>query len=159
MREPLPFDRLKPKQRIALLAVLCGHDEARTADEANVSTRTIRRWRKLPDFEEALQAARVDFYSACRSQVVAAHAEAFEALRVKAGYCSTPGETVRSSMFLIDYLARPEMAKVLVQREPKINRFNTLVQFSPGKSGQIRPSDTNSRPISANLDFPSDDAG
>lgn len=155
----LPFDRLKPKQRIALLALLRGGDEAGAAKEADVSERSIRRWRRLPDFEEALRGARVDFYSACRSQVAAAHAEAFEALRGKARYCSTPGETVRSSMFLIDYLARPEMAETIARREGTAPRFNKLVQFSRGKSGQSRPSDANSRPILANLDFPPDVAG
>ena len=157
--DELPFDRLKPKQRTALIALLRGGDYARAAAEAYVSERTIRRWRRLPDFEEAFRAARVDFYSACRSQVAAAHAEAFEALRKKARFSTAHGDTVRSSMFLIDYLARPEMAKTMARREATTHRFNKLVQFAPGKSGQIEPSVTNSHRIAAHSDFPSDDAG
>ena len=78
--------------------------------------RTIHRWHRLADFQSAYRAAIDDLYTACHSQVVAAHAEAFEALRKMARYSSTPGETARTSMFLVDYLARPELSESLARR-------------------------------------------
>lgn len=159
MDELLPFDRLKPKQRTALISLLRGSDYSWAARDAGVSVRTIHRWRRLPDFQTAYRAASDDFYTACRSQVVAAHAEAFEALRRISSFCSVPGEAIRSAMFLIDYLARPEMSESLARRGAKTHRFNKLVQFAPGKPGQTETSDTKTLPIAANLDLPADDAG
>ena len=159
MQDLLPLDRLNVKQRTALITLLRGGDHAQAAKEAYVSIRSINRWRKLPDFDAAYRAAIVDFYAACRSQVVAAHAEAFEALRRMAGYSSTPGEAARSSMFLVDYLARPEIAESLAHRAAMTHRFNKLGQLSPGKTGQVDSPSTKTEPIAANFNLSSDDAG
>jgi len=158
MQDVLPFGRIKVKQRTAPIALLRGSDYSQAADEADVTSRTIRRWFKLPDFQEAFRAARVDFYAACRSQVVAARAEAFEALRTMARYSSSPGETVRSSMFLVDYRGRPEMSESLARRDAITHRFNKLGQFTPGKAGQVDSSGAKTERIAADFDFPVDDA-
>ena len=75
-----PFDRLTRPQRIALISILSGDAPSSTASRAGVTPRTIRNWRKLPVFQEALADARRDFFSACRSHLNASLAVAFQSV-------------------------------------------------------------------------------
>ena len=49
--------KLTPKQRVCVAALVDGQNYSQAAMSAGVSTRTIARWRELPHFESALQTA------------------------------------------------------------------------------------------------------
>lgn len=49
--------KLTPKQRRCVAALVDGQNYSRAALAAGVTTRTIARWRELPHFEQALQTA------------------------------------------------------------------------------------------------------
>jgi len=49
--------KLTPKQKACIAALVDGQNYSQAAMTAGVSTRTIARWRELPHFEQALQRA------------------------------------------------------------------------------------------------------
>jgi hypothetical protein len=105
-----PFDRLTRPQRIALISNLTGDSPGRTAALAEVTVRTVRRWRRQPLFQAALADARLDFFSACRSHLNASLAGAFQILVDTAGYSGNRVEQLKAATFLLDRVAHTEMS-------------------------------------------------
>jgi hypothetical protein len=105
-----PFDRLTRPQRIALLSILSGDAPSSTASQAGVTPRTIRNWRKLPVFQEALADARRDFFSACRSHLNASLAVAFETILRTAGSSWSDSDRLKASVFLLDRIGHSEIS-------------------------------------------------
>lgn len=91
-----PFDRLMRPQRIALISILSGDTPSRTASLARVTARSVRNWRKLPVFQEALADARRDYFSACRSLVSASLAVAFETVLWTSGKSWSDGDRLKT---------------------------------------------------------------
>jgi hypothetical protein len=57
---PGDLSQLPPKQRVALVHVLCGQGDARVAKQVGVTRQTIHNWRQNPKFQAHLQALRKD---------------------------------------------------------------------------------------------------
>ena len=110
MSNTAPFDQLTSAQRTALISLLSGDSLGRTAALANVTDRTVRRWRRQPAFQAALAAARVDFFSACRTHVNASLAAAFQTLVFTAGYSGNKGDQLKAATFLLNRVAHTEMS-------------------------------------------------
>jgi hypothetical protein len=69
------------RQARAVEALVAGARLDAAAASAGVSVRTLRRWRKEPQFESALRAAQDDAFSSARSELRAAALDAVRALR------------------------------------------------------------------------------
>lgn len=110
MSNTQPFDLLTQRQRIALISILAGDSVGRAAALAQVTARTIRRWRLQPDFQAALAAAQLDFFFACRTHVNASLAAAFQTLVDTAAYSGNRGEQLKAATFLLDRVAHTEMS-------------------------------------------------
>ena len=122
MSNAAPFDQLTSAQRTALISILSGDSLGRTAALANVSGRTVRRWRRQPAFQAALAAARVDFFSACRTHVNASLAAAFQTLVDTAVYPGTRSEQLKAATFLLDRVAHTGMSAKPSQKTHKTQR-------------------------------------
>ncbi len=105
-----PFDRLTQPQRIALISILSGDSTGRAAALAQVTDRTIRRWRRQAAFQAAFAEARLDFFSACRTHVNASIAAAFQTLVDTAGYSGNKGEQLKAATFLLNRVAPAKMS-------------------------------------------------
>jgi DNA-binding XRE family transcriptional regulator len=57
---PGDLSQLPPKQRVAVVHILCGQGDARVAKLVGVTRQTIHNWRKDPRFQAHLQALRRD---------------------------------------------------------------------------------------------------
>ncbi len=135
MTESLPYDQLKTAQRTALLALLKGDS---IADRLDITTRTLRRWRRLPLFQTAYAAAQADFFSACRSEISRARAAAFGSLHQVARSCFDTATQVRAATTLLEYVSRPEMSAKPPSKPYYPIVFNNLDQFSPDNGGHPR---------------------
>ncbi|MDA0206730.1 MAG: hypothetical protein O3A53_08005 [Acidobacteria bacterium] len=111
-----PFDRLTQPQRIALISILSGDSTGRTAALAQITDRTVRRWRRQPIFQAALAEARLDFFSACRTHVNASIAAAFQTLVDTAGYSGNSGEQLKAATFLLNRVAPTKMSAILPRK-------------------------------------------
>ena len=123
-----PFDQLTSAQRTALISILSGDSLGRTAALANVTGRTVRRWRRQPAFQAALAAARVDFFSACRTHVNASLAAAFQTLVFTAGYSGNKGDQLKAATFLLNRVAHTEMS---AKPHQKIHNSKRNQSFRP----------------------------
>src|SRR5690606_13768575 len=124
-----PFDLLTRPQREALICLACGDSVGRAAALAEVTERTVRRWRNLPVFQAALAEARVDFFSACRSHVNGSIALAFEVLSAKAGsYSVHKGEQVKAATFLLGLAPNARMSARSDRRDPKSHETSGLTE-------------------------------
>ena len=135
MSNPAPFDQLTSAQRTALISILSGDSLGRAAALANVTDRTVRRWRRQPAFQSALAAARVDFFSACRTHVNASLAAAFQTLVDTAVYPGTRSEQLKAATFLLDRVAHTGMSAKPPQ---KIHKSKQNQPFRP-KSRRTKP--------------------
>lgn len=140
MSDQQPYDRLKPSQRTALLHLLRGDRHEHVAYRLEITTRTLRRWRNLPDFKAAFAAAREDFFTACHSEINVARSRAFTALNEVARHGSESTAQVRAATSILEYIARPEMSAFSTPNKPQPNPLNNLVPFSPDNSGHSRTS-------------------
>jgi hypothetical protein len=122
MSNAAPFDQLTSAQRTALISILSGDSLGRTAALANVTGRTVRRWRRQPAFRAALAAARFDFFAACRTHVNASLAAAFQTLVDTAGYSGNRSEQLKAATFLLDRVAHTPMSAQPSQKRPKAKR-------------------------------------
>ncbi len=138
MSDQQPYDRLKPLHRTALLFLLKGDQPQNIADRLDITPRTLRRWRKQPDFEAAFAAARTDFFSACHSEINAARAQAFTSLNQVARFCGDTAVQVRAATTLLEYVSRLEMSAPTAPTESQPNVLNNLVPFAPDKRGHPR---------------------
>ena len=128
MSNTAPFDQLTSAQRTALISLLSGDSLGRTAALANVTDRTVRRWRRQPAFQAALAAARVDFFSACRTHVNASLAAAFQTLVFTAGYSGNKGDQLKAATFLLNRVAHTEMS---AKPHQKIHNSKRNQSFRP----------------------------
>lgn len=110
MSNTQPFDRLTLAQRRAVISIVSGHPPSRTARAAQVTDRCIRRWRKLPVFQEALADARRDFFSACRSHLNSSLAVAFETVLSTADYSWMDSDKLKAALFLLDRVGNSGMS-------------------------------------------------
>ena len=138
MTEPLPYDQLKPAQRTALLSLLKGDPFDNIADRLDITTRTLRRWRRLPLFQAAYAAAQADFFSACRSEISRARAAAFGSLHQVARSCFDTATQIRAATTLLEYVSRPEMSTKTPPKQPQPNVINNLTPISPDNGGHPR---------------------
>ncbi len=138
MTEPLPYDQLKFAQRTALLALLKGDPFDGIADRLDITTRTLRRWRRLPLFQAAYAAAQADFFSACRSEISRARAAVFGSLHQVARSCFDTATQIRAATTLLEYVSRPEMSAKPPSKQPQPNVINNLDHFSPDNGGHPR---------------------
>ncbi len=138
MPESLPYDQLKFEQRTALLALLKGDPFDSIADRLDITTRTLRRWRRLPLFQAAYAAAQADFFSACRSEVSRARAAAFGSLHQVARSCFDTATQIRAATTLLEYVSRPEMSTKTPPKQPQPNVINNLTPISPDNGGHPR---------------------
>lgn len=104
-----PAKILKPKQRIALIALAFGEKPKLVAARANVSLRTLYRWRSDPDFREALHTALDDYHGNFPQEEAAARILAFDALADVVRW-SNPSERVGAAKSLLTYLERRDTA-------------------------------------------------
>lgn len=112
------FDQLTSAQRTALISIISGDSLGRTAALANVTDRTIRRWRRRPAFQAALAEARVDFFVACRSHVNSSLAAAFQTLVDTAGYSGDRSEQLKAATFLLDRVGRTPYVRSTISESP-----------------------------------------
>ena len=138
MSNAAPFDQLTSAQRIALISILSGDSLGRTAALANVTDRTVRRWRRRPAFQAALAEARFDFFAACRSHVNTSLAAAFQTLVDTAGYSGNRSEQLKAATFLLDRVAHTEMSAKPPPETPKPSKINRLGQ-NPGGRDRTLP--------------------
>ncbi len=108
-----PFDRLTRTQRIAVISIVSGESPSETAQRVRVTTRTIRNWHKLPDFQEALADASRDFFAACRSHLNTSLAVAFHTVMHTAGNSFSETERLKASLFLLDRVGHSAMTAVM----------------------------------------------
>lgn len=132
-----PFDRLTQSQRIALISILRGDSTDRTVALAQVTDRTVRRWRKQPAFQEALAEARLDYFSACRSQFNASLVVAFQTLVHTAGASWDEGNRLKAALSLLDRVSHSEMSAKPVPDSDKPHHIN---DFAKKPGGQERRS-------------------
>ncbi|MDA0203988.1 MAG: hypothetical protein O3A53_05525 [Acidobacteria bacterium] len=132
MSNAAPFDQLTSAQRVALISILSGDSLGRTAALANVTDRTVRRWRRQPAFQAALAEARFDFFSACRTHVNASLAAAFQTLVDAAGYSGNTNEQLKAATFLLDRVAHTEMSAKPPSGISKPSEINRLDQNPTG---------------------------
>jgi len=145
-----PFDRLTRPQRIAMISVLSGDTSRRTAYLADVTDRSVRSWRKLPVFQEALADAQRDFFSACRSHFNSALAVAFRTLVEVAGGTSNEGDRLKAALSLIDRVAHTEMSAKPLLESRKANDINHLDSKLPGPNRTLAEiSDAERKPPAA----------
>lgn len=109
MNDSRPAKILNPKQRIALIALAFGERPRLVAARANVSLRTLYRWRKDPDFLEALHTALDDYHGNFPQEEAAARILAFHALTDITRW-SDPSERARAATTLLSYLERRDSA-------------------------------------------------
>jgi HD-like signal output (HDOD) protein len=105
---------LKTKQRIALNALAFGENPRLVAARAEVSLRTLYRWRSDPDLREALHTALEDYHGNFPQEEAAARILAFHALAETARW-SSPSERTRAATTLLAYLERRISAKNLLE--------------------------------------------
>jgi len=105
-----PFDRLTRPQRIAMISVLSGDTSRRTAYLADVTDRSVRSWRKLPVFQEALADAHRDYFSACRSHLNASLAVAFETVLRTASRSWNESDRLKAAVFLLDRIGHSDIS-------------------------------------------------
>ena len=110
MNDSRPAKILKPKQRIALIALAFGEKPLLVALRAGVSIRTLYRWRSYPDFQQALHTALDDFHGNFPQEEAAARIIAFHAL-ADVARSSAPAERARAASTLLTYLDRRDTAK------------------------------------------------
>ena len=134
MSASLPYDRLKPAQRIALLALLRGEDFKSAAKGAGVAARTVQSWRRQPDFQQAFAGAQEDFVKNCPAEVNAARAEAFQALYDVAHF-GPAADRVRAASFLLDYFGHPKISPKSRRKPPSLSAVNNLAS---GQGDNIR---------------------
>jgi hypothetical protein len=107
-----PFDRLTRAQRIAVISIVSGEAPHETADRAKVTARTVRNWRKLPVFQEALAEARRDFFAACRSHLNSSLAVAFHSVVSTADHSFSDSERLKAALYLLDHVGNSGMTAV-----------------------------------------------
>ena len=130
-----PFDRLTQGQRTALVAILGGDSPRVAAARANVTERTLRRWRREPDFQAAFAEARIDFFSACRSYVNSSLAGAFQTLVGVADYPGKPADQLKAATFLLNRIAPTRMSA----NSPANNAKHSHKKPLRRKFGRTRP--------------------
>lgn len=69
------------KRRLTLQMTLAGRSTAEIAEELNVNEQTIRRWRREPEFDEALQEAHAEMQAETHAILMASQSHALRALR------------------------------------------------------------------------------
>ena len=153
MTEPLPYDQLKTAQRTALLALLKGDPFDNIADRLDITTRTLRRWRRLPLFQAAYAAAQADFFSACRSEITRARAAAFGSLHQIARSSFDTATQVRAATTLLEYVSRPEMSTKPPSKQSQPSVLNNLTPISPDIGGHPRTfaDKTGPQPVTTSL--------
>lgn len=115
------FDRLTSAQRIALISIMSGDPLDKTAYLADVTDRTVRRWRGQPLFKAALADARRDFFSACRSHLNASLALVFQSLVDSAGSAADRNVRLKAALSLLDRVSHTEMSAKPLPEAPQGN--------------------------------------
>lgn len=142
MSNTSPFDRLHQAQQTALISILSGDPMGRAAALAQVTERTLRRWRRQPEFQAALAEARRDFFSACQSHINASAAAAFQTLVFTAGYPGNKSDQLKAATFLLNRVAPAKMsAEPSSKNAQRISRKRLRREFGrkrPDMSGPER---------------------
>jgi hypothetical protein len=105
----------------AVLALLSCPTLEDAADEAGVSERTLRRWRKLPEFRAAELAARREVVDRAQTQVQQLTQTAALALHRNLT-CGTPAVEVRAAAVVFDLAAKAVELQELVGRVEALER-------------------------------------
>jgi transposase len=92
---------LRAVQRRAIIVLLATGSPSQAAEAVGVSLRTVRRWQASRSFAEALRDAARDSAGEALSQLLAAGAEAVEALR-EAVRTGSPALRVRAAQILLE---------------------------------------------------------
>jgi transposase len=92
---------LPTRQRVAVVALLAGGSVAETAERANVSDRTVRRWLSSEPFQAALRSEGRAQAREATAHLFAAQREAVQALR-EALRAESPATRVRAARALLE---------------------------------------------------------
>lgn len=94
---------LRPNQRLALESLLAGSTFTQAAERAGVTDRTLRRWRKTPEFAEALSDGQHEAHTAARARLLALTTAALDALEIGLRD-GTPWQRARVGLRLLEGL-------------------------------------------------------
>ena len=109
--------KLTPKQKAAIAALVDGQNYEQAAMTAGVSTRTIARWRELDHFEQALQrAGQVAMVDATRQLTAGLETAISFLLAVIVDTGVPPSVRVRAALGLIDRQIRLKETTELLER-------------------------------------------
>ena len=108
MSAPTHPGKLPRKMHVAIAALLVAPTEAAAAAQAGVAAATLRRWKKRPEFRDALHAASRERLGDTVARLRAAAAEAVETL-CEALHDKLTSNRVRAAIAILDVAVRIEV--------------------------------------------------
>lgn len=100
-------DRLTPKQRAAIAALLAGETYGAAATAAQISPKTLFRWRADPVFVAELRAGQAELIRAATAALASAAHPAVNVLRaILEDPDARPGERIRAAAVILEQLLR-----------------------------------------------------
>ncbi|KOP27283.1 hypothetical protein AMR41_05805 [Hapalosiphon sp. MRB220] len=108
----------------ALVLLAAGYSDDEVAEKTVVSTHTIRRWRKLPEFEKLLRQAQLKFIDSALAELIKG---AREAVKVLNDIITDPDVPSRTKVSAIAVLLTHIVKMREIDLEERLERLEAIV--------------------------------